>query len=300
MTDMKTNISENTSSMVVSQTKSEGKIYFVVTRTLKHLCLLVWTFLVLYPLTILLFSSFKTDEEYVRTSVFSLPESFLNFSNYIKAFMEGDFINAFKNSLILVAVGAIGTVFIGAMVAYCLDRFDFALKKYIKLLYTISYIVPSVALQVSIYAVMKGMNLTGSIYAPILIYLSTDIVQLWIYLQFMDKISVALDESAMIEGASYFKIFRSIILPLLAPATATVVILKSVTIYNDMYTQYLYMSKLELQTATTALMSFSGDRINVQNLMSAAILIVMVPTILIFLFMQKYVFNGITVGSVKE
>lgn len=279
---------------------AKKKLRHVIVHMLRHLILLFWSFLVLYPLSILVFTSFKTDEEYVNTSVFSLPESFLNFNNYIKAFIEGDFLTAFKNSLILVVVGAVGTVFIGSMVAYCMDRFDFKLKKYIKLLYTVSYIVPSVALQVSIYAVMKGMELTGTIYAPILIYLSTDIVQLWIYLQFMEKISVSLDESAMIEGASYFKIFRSIILPLLAPATATIIILKSVTIYNDMYTQYLYMSKLELKTATTALMAFQGDRINVQNLMSAAILLVMIPTIAIFLFMQKYIFQGITTGSVKE
>ncbi len=279
---------------------AKKELSHVIAHMLRHLILLFWSFLVLYPLSILVFTSFKTDEEYVNTSVFSLPKSFLNFNNYVKAFIEGDFLTAFKNSLILVVVGAVGTVFIGSMVAYCMDRFDFKLKKYIKLLYTVSYIVPSVALQVSVYAVMRGMELTGTIYAPILIYLSTDIVQLWIYLQFMEKISVSLDESAMIEGASYFKIFRSIILPLLAPATATIIILKSVTIYNDMYTQYLYMSKLELKTATTALMAFQGDRINVQNLMSAAILLVMIPTIAIFLFMQKYIFQGITTGSVKE
>lgn len=279
---------------------AKKELRYVIADLLRHLILLFWSFLVLYPLSILVFTSFKTDEEYVDTSVFSLPKSFFNFNNYIKAFIEGDFLTAFKNSLILVAVGAVGTVVIGSMVAYCMDRFDFKLKKYIKLVYTVAYIVPSVALQVSIYAVMKGLELTGTIYAPILIYLSTDIVQLWIYLQFMEKISVSLDESAMIEGASYFKIFRSIILPLLAPATATIIILKSVTIYNDMYTQYLYMSKLELKTATTALMAFQGDRINVQNLMSAAILLVMIPTIAIFLFMQKYIFQGITTGSVKE
>lgn len=297
---MKTNIPADASKALYAGIRPDSRIITGLGKMFKHILLLLWTFVVLYPISILIFTSFKTDKEYVGTSVFSPPESFLNFSNFTKAFLEGDFVTAFRNSLILVLVGAVGTVFIGSMVAYCLDRFDFKFKKYIKLLYTISYIVPSVALQVSIYAVMKGMNLTGTIYAPILIYLSTDIVQLWIYLQFIEKISVSLDESAMIEGASYFKIFTSIIIPLLTPATATVIILKSVTIYNDMYTQYLYMSKIELKTATTALMAFQGNRINVQNLMSAAILIVMLPTILIFLSMQKYIFQGITVGSVKE
>ncbi|WP_217582334.1 ABC transporter permease subunit, partial [Lysinibacillus sp. GbtcB16] len=78
------------------------------------------------------------------------------------------------------------------------------------------------------------------------IYIGTDIMQIYIYMQFLEKISVQLDESAMLDGASYVRIFRSIIFPLLLPATATLAILKSVTIMNDIFVQQLYMPSAKL------------------------------------------------------
>ncbi|MCX7711230.1 MAG: carbohydrate ABC transporter permease [Clostridia bacterium] len=266
----------------------------------KYLPLAFWAFLVIYPLLIVVFTSFKTDEEYVKTSAFELPSNFLNFQSYITAFNQGGFTTAFLNSVILVVVSCAVNVLLGAMTAYCLSRFDFKGKKILTAIYILSAMVPSITLQISIYPILKTLRLIGTMNAPLLLYIGTDIIQIWIYLQFMNKISVSLDESAMIEGASYFRIFRTIIFPMLMPATATVIILKAVNVYNDMFIQHLYMSKPSLRTVTTALMVFSGDRINAQNLMMAAIVMVMIPTILLFLSLQKYIFSGITAGAVKE
>lgn len=272
----------------------------LVFQVLKYLPLLFWTFLVLFPILIVVFTSFKTDQEYVKTSAFQLPASFLNFENYVKAFTQGGFTIAFTNSFILVAVSCIGNVLLGTMTAYCLSRFDFRGKKLLTSIYIMSAMVPSITLQVSIYPILRGMHLIGTMLAPTLLYIGTDLIQIWIYLQFLNKIPVALDESAMIEGASYPRIFATIIFPMLTPATATVVILKAVSIYNDMFLQHLYMQKPSLRTVTSALMVFSGDRINAQNLMMAAIVMVMIPTVVLFIALQKYIFNGITAGAIKE
>jgi raffinose/stachyose/melibiose transport system permease protein len=267
---------------------------------LKYTPVIVWTLIVILPLLVVLFTSFKTDAEYTRTSVFQMPASFFNFENYKITFTQGKFLHAFKNSLILVAFGSIGSVVLGTMTAYCLSRFDFLFKNVIKSIYIVSVMIPGVLLQVSIYPILKQFGFTGHLTAPILIYLGSDIIQIWIYLQFIDKISTSLDESAMLDGASYLRIFRSIIFPMLAPATATVIILKSISIYNDMFTQYLYNSSPKLYTVINALMTFAGDRVNQENLMSAGIMMIMIPTILMFLFMQKYILSGITLGSSKE
>lgn len=272
----------------------------VVFQFLKYLPLSFWTLLVVFPILVVVFTAFKTDEEYVRTSALQLPSSFLNFQNYINAFKFGKFGTAFINSFILVAVSCIGNVALGTMTAYCLSRFNFRGKKILTAVYLMSAMIPSITLQVSIYPILKGMHLIGTMYAPLLLYIGTDIIQIWIYLQFLNKIPVSLDESAMIEGASYFRIFTKIIFPMLTPATATVIILKAVSVYNDMFVQHLYMQKPSLRTVTSALMVFSGDRINAQNLMSAAIVMVMIPTVVMFIALQKYIFSGITVGAIKE
>lgn len=108
-----------------------------------------------------------------------------------------------------------------------------------------------------------------------------------------------LDESAMVEGASLFRIYRSIIFPLLTPATATLIILKTISIYNDMYIPYLYMPKQSLGVVTTILMRFQGVNSGEWNLICAAILLILLPTVILYFFLQRYIFEGVTSGAVK-
>ena len=268
-------------------------------KLLAYIPLILWSLIVVIPLIILLFISFKTDTDYIQTLPI-MPPRHWTFDNFLRVAKEGHLLFALRNSMILVVCGAAGSVILGATTAYCLNRFDFLFKKYVHLMYIAAAIVPGALLQVMVYQVIHWLGLTGTMGAPILIYISTDIVQIWIYLQFLERISPALDESAMIDGASYLRIFRSIIFPLLLPATSTVLILKSIMIYNDMFTQYLYMSSTDLMTATTALMMFTGQFATTSfNVMAAGIVLVMLPTLILFLFLQKYIFAGISFGSVK-
>jgi raffinose/stachyose/melibiose transport system permease protein len=269
----------------------------------KYVILLLVVAFILFPITVVFFTSFKTEVEYFNSSVFKFPKNFMNISNYIEFFIGSKFSGAFLVSMELIIASTFLNVIFGTTTAYCLNRFDFPLKKPLKFLYILSAIVPGVTLQISIYKIFAEIHLkqfAGPLAAPILIYAATDIIQIWIYLQFMEKIPVALDESAMIDGASYFRIFRTIIFPLLKPATATVIIIKSIGIYNDMYTQYLYLSGGSQRSVTTALNSYGGIYSGEPNILCAGIVLVMLPTIAIFLFMQRYVFDGITVGAIKE
>ena len=125
-------------------------------------------------------------------------------------------------------------------------------------------------------------------------------MQLYIYRQFISTLPVSLDESALLDGCSYFGLFRRIILPLLAPATATVCIIKAITIINDMYIPYLYMPKNKLRTLTTFLMDYANAQQGSWQTLAAGIIIIMLPTILIYIFCQKYILAGIAAGAVKE
>jgi raffinose/stachyose/melibiose transport system permease protein len=103
----------------------------------------------------------------------------------------------------------------------------------------------------------------------------------------------------MLDGASYFTIFWRIILPLLKPAIVTVLIVKGVNIYNDFYTPFLYMPKSELQVISTALFKFQGPYGAHWEIICAGVMIAIIPTMIIFLALQKYIYNGFTEGSVK-
>ena len=123
--------------------------------------------------------------------------------------------------------------------------------------------------------------------------------------EFLDKlksnnISISLDESAIIDGANYFQIFFKIILPLLSPAIVTVLITKGVGIYNDFYTPFLYTPKADLLTLSTTLFKFKGPYGSHWEIISAGIIIIMIPTLIIFLTLQKQIYSGLVSGSVKE
>ena len=125
-------------------------------------------------------------------------------------------------------------------------------------------------------------------------------MQLYIYRQFISTLPVSLDESALLDGCGYFSLFARIIFPLLAPATATVVIIKSISIINDMYIPYLYMPKNKLRTLTTFLMDYANAQEGSWQTLAAGIIVIMIPTVLIYIFFQKYILAGVAAGAVKE
>ncbi len=249
------------------------------------------------PLFIILNVSLKSNEEYMMKGVYSIPENILNIQNYIRAFNEGNFVTGFINTGILVVVSVPLAILFGTMVAYILSRYDFKCRKLVYLAFLVPTFIPGMTVTIATFQIIKALGLYNSLLAGVILYIGTDIMQIYIFIQFINQIPKALDESARIDGAGRIQIYYKIILPQLKPAIATTVILKILGIYNDFFTPYMYMPKVK--TAATGLYSFSGDKLAEWPLMSAAIILVAVPTIIIYVFLQKYIISGVTDGAVK-
>lgn len=263
-----------------------------------YLLFAVISALVLFPVLISVFTAFKTGPELMKSSPLALPESW-QFNNLKTAFQTGNMLVGFRTTAILIVVSVFMNTILGSMTSYILNRFSFWAKKIIMGMFLVAMVIPFYTTEVSRFQIIKSLGLYDTIFAPLLIYAGTDLLQIFIFLQFIEKISSQLDESAMIDGASYVTIYRKIIFPLLLPASATLAIIKAVDIMNDMYIPYLYMPSKELHTLSTALMTFVGQRSSDFGQLSAAIVIVLIPTILIYLLMQKYIFAGIAEGAIK-
>jgi multiple sugar transport system permease protein len=269
------------------------------TKIFLYASLLLASAVVLIPLYIVFVNSFKGTEEFATSGVFTLPRSFLYLENLRIVLERGQFGRAFANTGIILVVSVTGNVLIGTMAAYAIGRFDFKLKSIVLLLFSGAVLFPAVTTQVARFGLIKRMGIMNTHFAPVVLYLGTDILQLYMYLQFLRQIPRDLDESAMLEGASLFRIFRTIHIPLMIPAIATVVIMKVIGIYNDMYTAYLYMPSRDLNVVSTVLMRFSSVQTTQWNVMSMAILLIVIPTVVMYLFMQRYIFAGIISGAIK-
>lgn len=258
----------------------------------KYFTLLIGVFVVLFPPYVVVVNAFKSTEEFNSSSSMALPRSFFNFDNFVTVFQRGGLLSGFGNVLIIIIITLTLNILFGTMVAYVLGRFSFKLKPIVFGAYLVATIIPSITTQVATFGIIKSMGLYNTLGAPIVLYIGADVIQIILYLQFIRNIPVDLDENAMVEGASLFKIYRSIIFPLLSPATATLIILKTISIYNDMYIPYLYMPKQSLGVVTTVLMRFQGVNTADWNLICAAILLILLPTVILYFFLQRYIFEG--------
>ncbi|MEU0391135.1 carbohydrate ABC transporter permease [Streptomyces chartreusis] len=271
-----------------------------VARALVYLSLVLATLVVLLPLTVIFLTSLKTSGEMADDGgALTLPDDPLNFGNYVTAFQDGRMLSAFGNTAVILVVAIGGTVLIGSMTAYAIDRFRFRFRKLVLALFLVAALVPGVTTQVATFQIVNSFGMFDSLWAPIALYMGTDIVSIYIFLQFVRAIPVSLDESARIDGANAFTVYRKVIFPLLKPAIATVVIVKGINVYNDFYIPFLYMPSEDLGVISTSLFRFKGPFGAHWETISAGTILVIAPTLIVFLFLQRFIYNGFTQGATK-
>lgn len=272
-------------------------------RSFQYATLVLASFLVLAPLYSVLVGSLKTPLEYINSSKMTPPQSWLNFDNYAAVLFPNTGLpigNAFLNSGIVIVCSVALLIVFGAMLAFVLARFKFPGRGLILGTYAALVAVPAILTPISTFQVLSFLGLANSRWALVVLYSGADIVSILIFIQFMRGISTEVDDSARIEGANYFQIFGRLILPMLAPAIATVVILRTVGIYNDFVLPFLYASRPEENTVSMMLFNFAGIQSTVsQAVVMAAVVLVILPTLIGFFLLQKYIYAGITNGSVK-
>lgn len=253
----------------------------------------------LLPLVVVAMTSLKTNDEYTSTLPFAPPSDWFNFANYGTAFTDGRMLLGYTNTAIILAVSLTGTVLIGSMAAYALDRFAFRLRRVILGLFLVATLVPGVTTQVATFQVVNELGLYNTRWSAIALFLGTDIISIYIFVQFLRSIPRELDESAALEGANTFTVYWRIILPQLKPAIATVVIIKGIAIYNEFYIPFLYMPSRDLGVISTSLFRFKGPFGTQWEIISAGVVLVIIPTLIAFLALQRFIYNGFTVGSTR-
>ncbi|MFG2551221.1 carbohydrate ABC transporter permease [Streptomyces sp. NPDC048581] len=271
-----------------------------VARTLMYLSLVGATVVVLLPLAAVLLTSLKSEREMANGSgALAVPEDLLNFHNYATAFQDGRMLSAFANTAIILLFAIGGTVLIGSMTAYAIDRFTFRFRKLVVAMFLIAALVPGVTTQVATFQIVNSFGMFDSLWAPIVLYMGTDIVSIYIFLQFVRSIPTSLDEAARLDGAGAFTIYRRIIFPLLKPAIATVVIVKGITTYNDFYIPFLYLPSEDLGVISTSLFRFKGPFGAHWETISAGAVLVILPTLIVFLVLQRFIYNGFMRGATR-
>ena len=282
----------------------------------KYVLLIFAAFVALVPIVSCIFTAFKTEEEYASTNVNTLPKNFLNFDNFIIAWNKANMGKAFLNSFIILICVLVGSIMISAMLAYVLNRFKFPGNKLIRNLFTIATLIPGIASQVTVYQIMTALHLVNSMPGYIILMMGTDVITIYIFLQFFENLSSTLDESAILDGCTYFGVFFKILLPVCMPVVAVLALWQFVAMWNSYFDAMIYLNSASKQPLQLVLRSIliqsqpeSGMIADIQStaerakmaelLKYATIIISSLPLLVMYPFFQKYFDAGIMAGSIK-
>lgn len=233
------------------------------------------------------------------SSYWSLP-GYLSLDNFRKALLESELLRAFGNSALLTAATTVLVVLVGAMAGYPLARIRSGASRLLLNVVLAVMMIPSLSIIVPLYTVMKQLNGINTHWGMVLVLAAYNApLAIFLYANFIRTIPRELDEAAIVDGCSVYRVFYRIILPLLTPVTVSVVILKGLKVWNDYEFSLYFQQKPEKVTVTLAIARFFSEFSSDLHTASAAALLAVVPVVTAFLLLQKYFISGLTDGAVK-
>jgi raffinose/stachyose/melibiose transport system permease protein len=275
--------------------RQQGQIRRLVT----YVALLVVCAIWIYPLLWMISASFKTEQE-IFSGLGLIPDS-LQWGNFQRAWTEARIGDYFLNTVIVSVSGVAIVLFTTSTMGYVLGRKSFIGKKFIIGLLAALVFLPQGYTIIPVFDLITFLRLDGSLLGIILAESgAAHIIIILLFAGYFRQIPHELEESAVLDGANFPRVFWEIMLPLAKPVIATTIILQFIASWNDFLVPLvLTLSRPELRTLAVGVYSFQGENFTAWTDMAAASTISLVPVIVVFLFLQRYFIEGMA-GAVKQ
>lgn len=263
----------------------------------------------LFPLLWAVFASLRPYKDTLANGYISLP-SVLNLDNYVQAWTQGEFAKFYLNSLIVAVPAVILTLFLASMVAFAVTRFSWKFNLLCLMIFTAGNLLPPQVIIVPLYRLYNLLPLpaplsdNGVVYDQyfgiILIHVAFQTgFCVFVLSNYMKTLSKELTEAALVDGAPVRMIYWSIILPLCRPALAALATLEFTFIYNDFFWALLLMKSGDKRPITSALGNLQGAFFTDTNLLAAGAMLAAIPSILVYLALQRQFIRGLALGASK-
>ncbi|MDQ8735584.1 carbohydrate ABC transporter permease [Paenibacillus sp. LHD-38] len=262
------------------------------------LVLIIASIFTLFPIYMALLNSFKPDGE-MLTNIMSFPTR-LDFGNYIDAYQKIDYLNSFENTIVVTIIGVAGIILFASMAGYKMSRTPGKLSSFLFGLFVLSSLIPFHSIIISLVKIAKELKVQGTSYGLGLIYIGLGVaLAIFLYHGFVKSIPRDLDEAALMDGCGEFRLYFSIILPLLLPITATVAILNALWMWNDFLLPLLMLTDSKYYTLLISTNMLFGEYNNDWSAILSSLVLTMLPIIVLYLLLQKYILSGIAEGAIK-
>jgi len=265
---------------------------------LKYAFILVILLISVSPFLWVFLSSFKSNLE-ILNSALALPAR-LKFSNYVMAFKIAPLAQFYGNSILIAVTGTLLNLTVLGMSGYVIARFEFKGKKTIMSLVSMALLIPGAALLLPLYLTVRNVGLYDNILGLILIYAGFGLpVSLYILSSYFLTIPKELEESAYLDGAGFLRTFLTIILPIAKPGFGTAGVLQFLLCWNEFQFALTLTTGLKNRTLPVALFYFKSQFASDYGAMFAATILVVIPSIIVYVLLQEQVVSGLAAGAVK-
>lgn len=279
--------------------KVQSPVRRIVTHTLFLVVIVLLACLYIYPVFLMVCNSLKPFKE-ILTNVLALP-SHLEWANYSYVIEKMEYFRLFFNNVVITLLGILGIVAFSSMAAYILDRRQTRVTKALHTFIITPMLIPFQTIMITLLKFMNIIYLNGTTWGLGIQYWGFGIpMATFIYFNFMKSIPSEIDESAMIDGATTFQTYVRIIFPLLKTVTATVVVLDVMWIWNDFLLPLLMVnSSPSSKTLVLAAYNFVGSLNTKWHYALAAMVLAILPSVIVFVFLQRYIVDGVVAGAIK-
>lgn len=267
-------------------------------KILYYLVLTIALIAFMFPFFLVLLNSLKTNKEVILDPL-AFPQGF-NLDGFVKAFSKMNYIRSFSNSLFVTLGSIFVLIVIAVMCAHLFARNNWKINNIFFMIMVASMIIPFQTIMIPIVKNFSGFNMTNSLGAVIFFYAGAHVAMaVFMYHGFIKNIPFELEEAASIDGCSEMGILFKIIFPMLKPITSTVVILDVLAIWNDFLLPYVLLYKDNLKTLPLMTFSFVGQYSTDYSLVTAGLILTMLPVIILYLLLQKQIIEGVAQGAIK-
>jgi len=268
-------------------------------KSIPHLFLLAYVFIILYPMFFLLNTSFKKNMQ-IDSDPWGLPQPF-TLSNYTYSFSNSKIGIYFFNSFFISTVSTLLTIILAICIAYAITRMKYpSLSKYVYAILLLSLLIPAPSLLIPLYRMVNWLHIYNTPLALIIPYTTFGIpLTVFIIAAFLKSLPRELEEAGVIDGLSVYGLLGRIVLPLTMPTLVTVFILNYLGNWNEYVLANLFLSNDNLRTLPVAVVSFFNKYNTNYGALCASVMISIAPIILIYSILQKRIIEGVMAGSVK-
>ncbi|MEU8851100.1 carbohydrate ABC transporter permease [Streptomyces sp. NPDC048564] len=262
----------------------------------------------LAPLAWAIYAALRPYPETSEKGYVSWPDT-LNFDNFTNAYQQSDMSHYFVNTMIIAVPAVLVTLFLSSMVAFYVSRFDFRINLALLLVFTAGNLLPQQVIITPLYRLyllidLPGITMSGKLYDSalglVLIHVAFQSgFCAFVLSNYMRSLPHELTEAALVDGASVWRQYWQIVLPLCRPAMAALATLLSIWIYNDFFWALVLISTGENMPITSALNNLTGAYFTDPNLVAAGALLTAIPTLIVYFVLQRQFVSGLTLGANK-